>query len=98
MLKKMHNNFYLSAKKTKIIQELMDRDKQIILPDRISKVLTGNPHGGPCHADHHGHLVVQLECPVVNIDLIKLEVVSKITEQVSHLVVKVSPNDYSSLV
>ena len=68
------------------------------LPDRVSKVLAGNPHCGPCHADHHGHLVVQLECPVVNIDLIKLEVVSKITEQVSHLVVRVSTNNHSSLV
>ena len=69
------------------------------LPDRVSKVLAGNAHGGPCHADHHGHLVVQLECPVVNIDLIKLEIISKITQKVSHLVVvEVSPNNYSPLV
>ena len=45
--------------------------------DWIPEVLTGNPHFGPCHADHRGHLVVQLECPVVNIDLIKSEVVGK---------------------
>ena len=42
-----------------------------VAPDRISKVLSSNANCGPCHADHHGHLVVHLEHPVVNIDLIK---------------------------
>ena len=49
--------------------------KNIELPDRITKVLASNPHGGPGHADDHGHLVVQLESPIINVDLIKLEIV-----------------------
>ena len=54
------------------------------LPDRIPEVLAGNPNGGPRHADDHGHLVVELEGPVVYVDLIKLEVADQITEQVCH--------------
>ena len=54
------------------------------LPDWIPKVLTGNPHCGPCHADHHGHLVVQLERPVVDIGLLEVKVVGEITQQMSH--------------
>ena len=53
---------------------------KLILPDRISKVLAGNPHGGPRHADDHGHLVVELECPVVYVDLIYGDVVGQITQ------------------
>ena len=50
------------------------------LPDRIPEVLAGNPHGGPRHADDHGHLVVELECPVVYVDLIYGDVVGQITQ------------------
>ena len=50
----------------------------------MTKILAGNPHGGPCHADEHGHLVVQLDCPVVYVDLIKCDVVGQVTQKVGH--------------
>ena len=43
-------------------------------PDGVPEVLTGDAHRGARHADHHGHLVVHLEHPVVNVDLVKREV------------------------
>ena len=53
-----------------------------MLPDWITKVLASNPHGGPGHADDHGHLVVQLEYPIVYVDLIKRDVVRQVSEKV----------------
>ena len=55
------------------------------LPDWIPKVLAGNPHCGPCHADHGGGFVVQLEDPVIDIYFIEFEIICKIVDQVSHL-------------
>ena len=43
-------------------------------PDGVPEVLTGDAHRGARHADHHGHLVVHLEHPVVDVDLVKREV------------------------
>ena len=59
-------------------------DVSISSPDGVPKVLAGDPHRGPRHADHHGHLVVQLECPVVNIDLLKGEIVLQTLKEVRH--------------
>ena len=55
-------------------------DVSIISPDGVPKVLAGDPHCGPRHADHHGHLVVQLERPVVNVCLLEVEIVGEITQ------------------
>ena len=55
-----------------------------MLPDWITKVLASNPHGGPGHADDHGHFIVQLEGPVVYVDLIKHDVVGQVTQKVGH--------------
>ena len=43
-------------------------------PDGVPEVLTGDANCGARHADHHGHLVVHLEHPVVDVDLVKREV------------------------
>ena len=43
-------------------------------PDGVPEVLTGDADGGARHADYHGHLVVHLEHPVVDVDLVKREV------------------------
>ena len=56
----------------------------LMSPDGVPKVLAGNPHSGACHADHHGHLVVQLERPVVDVGLLEIEVVGEIRQEVSH--------------
>ena len=62
----------------------MQDDVSISSPDGVSKVLAGDPHRGPRHADHHGHLVVQLERPVVDVGLLEIEVVGEIAQQMSH--------------
>ena len=56
-----------------------------LVPDGVSEVLGGDAHRGPCHADHGRGFVVQLEDPVIDIYFIKLEIISKIVDQVSHL-------------
>ena len=45
-----------------------------VAPDGVPEVLTGDANCGARHADHHGHLVVHLEHPVVDVDLVKREV------------------------
>ena len=55
-----------------------------ILPYGVPKVLTGDADSGSRHADHHGHLVVQLERPVVDVGLLEVEVVGEIAQQMSH--------------
>ena len=49
-------------------------------PDWVPEVLAGNPHCSTSHADHHRHLVVHLEHPVVDVDLIEGEIFHQITE------------------
>ena len=56
------------------------------LPDGVPKVLAGNAHSRSRHTDHHGHLVVQLERPVVDVGLIEVEIVGEITEKMGHFV------------
>ena len=58
--------------------------KHKTLPNGVPKVLTGDADGGSRHADHHGHLVVELECPVVDVGLLEIEVVREIAQQMSH--------------
>ena len=55
-------------------------DVNISSPDGVPKVLAGDPHRGACHADHHGHLVVKLERPVVYVCLLEIEIVGEITQ------------------
>ena len=49
-------------------------------PDGVPKVLASYPHCGSRHADHHRHLVVHLEHPVVDVDLIKGEIFHQVTQ------------------
>ena len=53
-------------------------------PDWVSEILTGNAHRGSSHADDHGDFVVKLECPVVYVGLLQIEVVGEIREDGSH--------------
>ena len=48
------------------------------LPNWVSEILTGDAHSGSSHADDHGHLVVKLECPVVYVGLLEIEIVGEI--------------------
>ena len=50
----------------------------IAVPDWVSEILTGDAHSGSSHADDHGHLVVKLECPVVYVGLLEIEIVGEI--------------------
>merc|ERR1719266_2557249 len=52
--------------------------------DGVTKVLGGNAHCGTEHADDGAALVEELEGPVVDVGLIKLEVVGEIAEKVRH--------------
>ena len=54
-------------------------------PDRVSKVLRSNPDGGPDHAEPTGDLIKELEGPVVDVRLLKLEVVLQAGQQMCHL-------------
>ena len=54
-------------------------------PDRVSKVLRSNPDGGPDHAEPTGDLIKELEGPVVDVRLLKLEVVLQAGQQMRHL-------------
>ena len=56
-----------------------------IAPDRVSKVLRSNPDGGPDHAEPTGDLIKELEGPVVDVRLLKLEVVLQAGQQMCHL-------------
>ena len=56
-----------------------------IAPDRVSKVLRSNPDGGPDHAEPTGDLIKELEGPVVDVRLLKLEVVLQAGQQMRHL-------------
>ena len=53
-------------------------------PDWVSEILAGDAHRGSSHTDDHGHFVVKLECPVVYVGLLEIEVVGEIREEVSH--------------
>ena len=55
-----------------------------LAPDGVPEVLTGDADGGSRHADHHGHLVVHLEHPVVDVDLVEGEIFHQITQQMRH--------------
>jgi len=58
-----------------IILRQVGADPLELAADGISKVLAGNSDCCPRHADHNRDLVVELEGPVVDVDLLKLEVV-----------------------
>ena len=53
-------------------------------PDGVTKVLGGDPHGGPGHAEQGGGSVVELEHPVVDVDLVELEPAGEIVHKMSH--------------
>ena len=53
-------------------------------PDGVAKVLGGNAHGGPSHAEQGGGAVVELEHPVVDVDLVELEPAGEIVHKMSH--------------
>jgi len=55
-----------------------------ITADGIAKVLAGYADGGARHADDEGSLVEQLEGPVVDVDLVQLEVAGQLGEEMSH--------------
>ena len=55
-----------------------------ILPNWVPKILTGYANSCTSHANHHRHLVVELEGPVVNIDVIESEVIGKVTQKMGH--------------
>ena len=55
-------------------------DVNISSPDGVTEVLAGDADSGARHADHHGHLVVKLERPVVNVCLLEVEIVGEITQ------------------
>ena len=63
---------------------MKQRRREKELPDWVTKVLGGNPNSGTQHADDRAALVEELEGPVVNVGLIKLEVVGEIAEKVRH--------------
>ena len=54
------------------------------IPDGVTKVLGGNAHCGTEHADDGAALVEELEGPVVDVGLVKLEVVGEVAEKVRH--------------
>ena len=56
----------------------------LLLPDRVTKVLGGDAHGGPGHAEQGGGAVVELEHPVVDVDLVELEPAGEIVHKMSH--------------
>ena len=63
---------------------MKQRRREKELPDWVTKVLGGNPNSGTQHADDRAALVEELEGPVVDVGLIKLEVVGEIAEKVRH--------------
>ena len=56
----------------------------MLLPDGVTKVLGGDTHGGPCHAEQRRGAVVELEHPVVDVDLVELEPAGEIVHKMSH--------------
>ena len=55
-----------------------------LVPDGIPEELAGNADSGPQHADDKAELVVELEHPIVDVDLVKLHVVDEIRQEVRH--------------
>ena len=55
------------------------------LPDGVTEVLRGDADSGPGHAEQRGGAVVELEHPVVDVDLVELEPARQIVHQMSHL-------------
>ena len=62
------------------LQSNVKDDVNIGSPDGVTEVLAGDADCGARHADHHGHLVVKLERPVVNVCLLEVEIVGEITQ------------------
>lgn len=58
--------------------------ERLCSPDRVTKVLGGDAHGGPGHAKQGGGAVVELEHPVVDVDLVELEPAGEIVHKMSH--------------
>ena len=59
-------------------------NNQSILPDGVSKVLSGDTHGCSGHAEQSWGSIVELEHPVVNVNLIEFEPAGKIVDKMSH--------------
>ena len=53
-------------------------------PDGVTKVLGGDTHCGPRHTEQRRGAVVELEHPVVDVDLVELEPAGEIVHKMSH--------------
>ena len=77
------------SKMNRTLEQTIHYNSPLGSPDGVSEILTGYADCCPSHTDDHGHFVVELECPVVYVCLLEIEVVGEITEQVSHVVIVV---------
>ena len=56
----------------------------MLLPNRVPEELAGDSDSGAQHADDKAELVVELEHPIVDVDLVELHVVHQVREEVRH--------------